>query len=125
AEAPARRAERRRDAGGPEPAVVLADVPAVVGGLPLGEGRRRLGLGRAGGPILLGEEEDAGSPEHLPLGVPRDEGGTGVPRGDPPLGVHREDGVLPDALDEEPVALLALAEHLAGLPPLPLGSPQR
>ena len=41
--------------------------------------------------------------------------GPGVPGGDVAVGVEHEDRVVPDALDQEPEALLALAQRLLGL----------
>ena len=64
-------------------------------------------LGGARFRVLRGEDEGAGAADRLPLLVAEDALGPRVSANDAPLGVHHEDGVVLDVLDQEAEALLA------------------
>jgi hypothetical protein len=98
--------QRHQEAGGVETRAVLAHVPALVLGAPLGGGNPHLLLGYARLLILRGEDQTSMMAQHLLFGPAVDEVGTLVPGGDVTVGIHGEDRVTGRALQDQVLALL-------------------
>ena len=109
--------ERHYLAVGPEGRPILAQMPALVVAAPVEQGRAHLLLGDLVALVLLGKEDVGVSPEHLGLGPPEDTLGPRVPARHAAVQVHRDDAVVDGALQDRPVAPVALT-------PLPQGATQ-
>src|SRR6266436_10277914 len=133
------RVPHRTDHGiGPEARAVLAHAPpfVLVTALPLRDLQRPLRLALRH--IVRGIERRAVLTHDLVGAVPLDALRSGVPAGDPPVGVEHENGAVLDALDQELEGLFAptqrvlrllvlrqVARHLREPDHRPLGIPQR
>ncbi len=101
---------------GPEPAPVLADAPALLLEPALGRGDAERLLGQSHSPILFRIKTREVAADDLGGGIALGALGAGVPARHPSLGVEPVDGVVGDALHQQPELLLALAQGLVGPP---------
>ena len=96
-------AERRDHHVRPESRSVLPNPPAFVLETPRIRGGAQLELGEPPGDQLARVEDREVLPDDLGGGIALDALGAGVPAQDVPVGVQREDGVVPDALDQQAI----------------------
>ncbi|CAA9552899.1 MAG: hypothetical protein AVDCRST_MAG79-2843 [uncultured Thermoleophilia bacterium] len=94
--------QRRDDHVRPERDAVLPDAPALVLDATVGRGARQLPLGLSAADVLVRIEPGVVGPDDLLGPVALEPPGACVPRCDVPVRVQQEDGVVGDALDQEP-----------------------
>src|SRR5690606_26811253 len=110
-----RRAQRGDDDVGPEPGAVLADAPAVVLEPAVLAGQSQFGAGPVALVGLVGIEDGEMFAQDLIGGVAVDRLPAAGPGDDVAAGVEHEDGVVADALDEEPELLLPAMQAVSDL----------
>ncbi len=117
--------ESGEDAVGHEAGAVLADPPALVLAAPF-QGDLAQDFGRAAdGQLLLREKAGEMPSQGFALGVAREPLRPGVPGGEPALGIHHEDRVIPDAGHQGAEAVLVFQPLPFRLPLGPGPAPAR
>jgi hypothetical protein len=104
--------KRGQDRAGPEAPAVVSEAPALVLGAPVAGRALEQRRGAPRGAVLRGEERLVRPPDDLVGPVALDALRPGVPRGDAPVDVEAEDGVVRDAHDEAAELRLARGEPL-------------
>ncbi len=99
-------ADRIDDHVGPEPAASLADAPALVFEAALFPRRAKGGFRQAGRLVLVSVETGEVLSEDLFLAVALEPLGAPVPARHPAFRIQHVDGVVADALDQQPVTAL-------------------
>ncbi len=100
--------QRHQQARSPEARAVLAQMPALVLGPPLGNGGGPFPLGRARRAVFGAEYDVAVAAEDVLFGIAQQALGADVPGGDDAGAVHADDGQVGRALHQEPQERVAV-----------------
>ena len=99
----------------PEPSAILPHAPTFVLYSALLPSQSQNSLGGAGFTVLRGVKARKMPSQDLVIGIPLQQPGAGIPRDHVAVGVHHENGIVPDALDEEADMLIVTPRFLGCL----------